>query len=79
MSPGAILANLPELDMSVSGGDEVVSVFRERNGLHFCRDLVGGHLDVVAPVPDVDDHVVLGPDGDDVLPVRRECLKSTKV
>jgi hypothetical protein len=35
---------LPKLDMTISGGDEIISVFRERYGFHFGRDFVGRHL-----------------------------------
>ncbi len=55
--------------MPVPGRHKVVAVLRKGNGLDFGRDLVGGHLDVVVPVPHVDNHVLLGPHRDDVLAV----------
>ena len=51
---------LPEFDVPITSGDEVVSVLCEGDGLDLRADLVGGHLDVVPPVPHVHDHVVLG-------------------
>ena len=64
--------------MTISGGDKVVSVFRERDGLHLCRDFVGCDLHVVAPVPHVHDHVVLRADRHHVLAVGSESLKVDK-
>ena len=64
--------------MSVSRGDEVVSVLCEADGFDLGGHLVGGHLDVVAPVPNVDDHVVLGTHRDHILVVGGERLENKK-
>ena len=70
LGPGVL--QVPELDVPVAGRDEVVAVLSEADGFDFGRDLVGGHLDVVVPVPHVDDHVLLRPHGHHVLAVGGE-------
>ena len=67
LGPGVL--QVPELDVPVAGRDEVVPVLGEADGFDFGRDLVGGHLDVVVPVPHVDNHVLLRPHGHHVLAV----------
>lgn len=69
---------IPKFDISHSNSDKVLSIFGERYGLYFGRDFVAGDFDVVLPVPDVDYHVMLGPDGHNVLIIRRKCLKERK-
>lgn len=55
----ARVLEIPKLHVPVAHGDEVIAVFREADGLHFARDFVRRHLNIVPPVPDVDDHIVL--------------------
>lgn len=55
--------------------DKVVAVLREADGLDLARDFVGGHLDALAPVPNVDNHVVLRTNGYHVFVVGCESLK----
>ena len=45
--------------MPVAGCDKVVAIFREGDGFDFGGDLVGGDFNVVVPIPDVDNHVLL--------------------
>lgn len=66
---------LPEFDMSISSSDEIVSIFSEWNGLDLGADLVGGHFDVVPPIPDIDNQVLLRSNRNDVFVIRSKCLK----
>lgn len=74
----ARVLEIPKLDVPVADGDEVVAVLRETNGLHLARNFVRRHFNVVPPVPDVDDHVVLRAHGHHVLVARRKCLEKRK-
>jgi len=58
---------VPELDMAVSHGDEVIPVLRKRHRLHFAGHLIGGHFYIAPPIPDVDYHVMLRADGHHVF------------
>lgn len=66
---------VPELHVSVSNSDEIISIFCKRDRFNFARDFVRGDFNVVPPVPNVNDHVVLGTDWNDVLVPRWKCLK----
>lgn len=61
--------------MPVAHGNEIIAVFREAHGLHFARHFVGRDLNIAPPVPDIDDHVVLRADRDDVLVAGRKGLR----
>jgi len=60
--------------VSVANGNEIITILREADGLYLARDFVGRYLNVVSPVPYVDDHVVLRADRHNVLVAGRECL-----
>ena len=64
--------------MSISSCDEVVSIFGKRDGLDLSADLIGSNLDIIFPVPNIDDHVMLRPNWYDVFIVwRSKCLVKT--
>ena len=42
--------------------DEIVAIFRKGNCFDFGRDLVGSYFDVVVPVPNIDNHILLRTD-----------------
>lgn len=63
----ARILQVPKLDVSVTHCNEIIAIFREADGLHFARNFVGCYFNVVPPIPDVDDHVVLRADRYDVL------------
>ena len=63
----ARILEVPKLDVPVADGDKVVAVLRETDSLHLARDFVRRHFNVVPPVPDVDDHIMLRAHGHHVL------------
>lgn len=65
---------VPKLDMSHADSDKVFAVLSERDSLDSCGNFVAGNFDIVFPVPDIDDHVMLGPDGHNIFIVGRESL-----
>lgn len=71
---GAGIFQVPKFDMPVAHRDKVGAIFGKRNGLHLRRYFIWGHFDPTSPVPHVDDHVVLGTHGDDILVIRWEGL-----
>lgn len=71
----ARILQVPKLDVSVTHGNEVIAIFREAHGLYFTRHFVGRDLNIAPPVPDIDDHVVLRADRNDVLVAGGKCLR----
>jgi len=66
---------VPELDISVADRDKIASIFRKGNCFDFGTDFIAGNFDADLPVPNIDYHVVLGADGDNVPHVGRKGLQ----
>jgi len=62
--------------VAITYGDEIIAVFRKANSLHLAGDFVGCHFNVIPPVPDIDDHVMLRADRYNVFIAGRESLRS---
>lgn len=71
----ARIFQVPKLDVSVTYGNKIIAIFREADSLHLARNFVRCHFNIVPPIPDVDDHVVLRADRYDILVARRKCLE----
>lgn len=69
-----VVLEIPKFDMSIANGDKVVAILGKRDRLHLDSNLVRGDDVIVAPVPDINQHVVLGAHRYDILRIGRECL-----
>ena len=61
------ILEVPEFDMAVTNGDEVRSVFGEGDSFNFGRHFVRSYFDAAPPVPNIDDHIMLGPNRHNVF------------
>lgn len=71
----ARIFQIPKLDVSVTHGDEIIAVFREADSFYFARNFIGCYFNVVPPIPNVDDHIVLRADRHDILVAWRKRLR----
>lgn len=72
----ARILQVPKLDVSVTHGNKIIAVFREADSLYLARNFVGCYFNIVPPIPDIDDHIVLRADRHDILVAWRKCLRS---